>query len=338
MPARGLLGHGLEPGQRAPAPGGGGRAPAGPWEAGARGQGPQVLLTGALKILQRVWAAGGGQCGKYLKESMPAGRTCWRRGGEIRRRAPLRTRPSGPSRVAMSAATIDRYLAPAGARAVRGRSTAKGRSRLARLHQDPQGRRARWRPSPGSSRPVTVAHCGPVLKGEFARTVEHDPMCSRGGPSPARSAGVADKAHHLGPRRRRGRDPAGPVPGTGSRGRLGVHRPRRGAAGREPGASAPARSRPHGKNDQATIKTREATMRCAATPCYRHGRRRRTPGAGPPAGAGQHQAQLTRPPPANHRVGRRQGRQAQAPTGPPRTPGPAAGRRRPDRRTPRRPN
>ena len=60
---RGLLGHGLEPGQRAPAPGGGGRAPAGPWEAGARGQGPQVLLTGALKILQRVWAAGGGQCG-----------------------------------------------------------------------------------------------------------------------------------------------------------------------------------------------------------------------------------------------------------------------------------
>ena len=99
-----------------------------------------------------------------------------------------------------------------------------------------------------------------------------------------------------------------------------------------------ARSRPHGKNDQATIKTREATMRCAATPCYRHGRRRRAPGAGPPAGAGQHQAQLTRPPPANHRVGRRQGRQAQAPTGPPRTPGPAASRRRPDRRTPRRPN
>ena len=71
MPARGLLGHGLEPGQRAPAPGGGGRAPAGPWEAGARGQGPQVLLTGALKILQRVRAASGGQCGKYLKESMP---------------------------------------------------------------------------------------------------------------------------------------------------------------------------------------------------------------------------------------------------------------------------
>ena len=109
---------------------------------------------------------------------------------------------------AMSAATIDRYLAPAGARAVRGRSTTKAgpglRSSIKiRRAGGRGGGRAR-----ASSRPVTVAHCGPVLKGEFARTVEHDPMCSRGGPSPARSAGVADKAHHLGPRRRRGRDPA----------------------------------------------------------------------------------------------------------------------------------
>ena len=75
MPARGLLGHGLEPGQRAPAPGGGGRAPAGPWEAGARGQGPQVLLTGALKILQRVWAAGGGVVA--VSTSRSPCRCCW---------------------------------------------------------------------------------------------------------------------------------------------------------------------------------------------------------------------------------------------------------------------
>ena len=47
------------------------------------------------------------------------------------------------------------------------------------------------------------------------------------------------------------------------------------------------RSRPYRKNDQATIETREATTWCAATPpCYRHGRRRRAPGAGPPVGAG----------------------------------------------------
>ena len=149
MPARGLLGHGLEPGQRAPAPGGGGRAPAGPWEAGARGQGPQVLLTGALKILQRVWAAGGGVVA--VSTSRSPCRCCWTcwRGPVSSTASPATARPSGPGRVAMSAATVDRYLAPAGARAVRGRSTAKGRSRLARLHQDPQGRRARWRPSPG---------------------------------------------------------------------------------------------------------------------------------------------------------------------------------------------
>lgn len=214
------------------------------------------------------------------------------------------------------------------------------RPRGPRRHGPRSGAGARRLPAPTAAR---VATARPAARPRGRRLdAMRGRSTTRAGPpraAPSRSAGpagVVDKAHHLGPRRRRGRDPAGPVPGTGSRGRLGVHRPRRGAAGREPGASAPARSRPHGKNDQATIKTREATMRCAATPCYRHGRR--APGAGPPAGAGQHQAQLTRPPPANHRVGRRQGRQAQAPTGPPRTPGPAASRRRPDRRTPRRPN
>ena len=123
----------------------------------------------------------------------------------------------------------------------------------------------RWRPSPGSSRPVTVAHCGPVLKGEFARTVEHDPMCSRGGPSPARSATTprSTSSRPWTPPWTRSRHR---VPGTGPRRRVGIHRPRRGAVGREPGASTPARSRPHGKNDQATIETREATTWCAATP------------------------------------------------------------------------
>ena len=68
---RGLLGHGLEPGQRAPAPGGGGQAPAGPWGRSS-GRGAQVLLTGALKILQRVRTAGGGVVvARFLKESMP---------------------------------------------------------------------------------------------------------------------------------------------------------------------------------------------------------------------------------------------------------------------------
>ena len=208
----------------------------------------------------------------------------------------------------MSAATVDRYLAPAGARAVRGRSTAKGRSPAAQLHQDPQGRRARWRPSPGL---FEARHRRPLRSGarsgEFARTAEHDPTCSP-----------------VGARRARGLDR-----------RLGAHRPRRGAADRKPGASTPARSRPHGKTDQATIETREATTWCAATPpCYRHGRRRRAPGAGPPVRASP--APESTPPgphPQAHQVGRQQGRWAQAPAGrPPHTPRPAAGHRRPGRR------
>ena len=205
------------------------------------GRGAQVLLTGALKILQRVRAASGGQCGKYLKESMPLLLDLLEGAGELD--GEPRYGPAVRAELeAMSAATIDRYLAPAGARAVRGRSTTKAGPLL---RSSIKIRRAgdEVEAEPGFFEVDTVAHCGPVLKGEFARTVEHDPMCSRGGPSPARSAGVADKAHHLGPRRRRGRDPV-PRAGHGLRQRVGIHQPRRGAAGREPGASTlpPARA------------------------------------------------------------------------------------------------
>ena len=64
--------------------------------------------------------------------------------------------------------------------------------------------------------------------------------------------------------------------------------------------------------------TREATMRCAAAPCYRHGRRRRARGPGPPVGA-QVNIKLNSPGPhpQAHRMGRRQGQQAQAPAGRP---------------------
>lgn len=64
----GLLGHGPEPAQRAQAPGVRSKAPTRSQETGIHGQGPQILLTGALRVLRRVWAASGGQCGKHLKE------------------------------------------------------------------------------------------------------------------------------------------------------------------------------------------------------------------------------------------------------------------------------
>ena len=150
-------------------------------------------------------------------------------------------------------------------------------------------------------------------------------------------------------RRRHGASPRPPappwtrsrhrVPGTGPRGRLGVHRPRRGAAGREPGTSTlpPARaptgrttrppSRPEKQPRGAPLRLATATDADAEREVPGHlweqvNIKLNSPGPHPQA----------------HRMGRRQGRQAQAPTGPPRTPGPAASRRRPDRRTPRRPN
>ena len=186
----------------------------------------------------------------------------------------------------MSAATIDRYLAPVKARAVRGRSTTKAgpglRSSIKiRRAGGRGGGRAR-----ASSRPVTVAHCGPVLKGEFARTVNMTDVLTGwtftrsirnnaekhiiSAPGAAVDAIPPPRAGHGASRAGRSSPATARCGGPGTR---GIH--------------TSARSRPHGKNDQATIETREATTWCAATPPrHRHGHRRRAPGTGPPAGAG----------------------------------------------------
>src|ERR1700757_741353 len=70
----------------------------------------------ALKVLQRVWAASGGQCGKYLAASMALQLDGLQRHGELVIGA---GRYSGAVRrelLAMSAATIDRYLKTAKAK------------------------------------------------------------------------------------------------------------------------------------------------------------------------------------------------------------------------------
>ena len=87
MPARCLLGGGPGPGGRPP--GRGGPEP---------GEGCASTPDGRSEgSSSGCGAAGGGVvAARHLKESMPAGRTRWRRCGEIRRRAPPRTRPSGP--------------------------------------------------------------------------------------------------------------------------------------------------------------------------------------------------------------------------------------------------
>jgi hypothetical protein len=125
----------------------------------------------ALKVLQRVWAFSGGLCGKYLVVAMPGLLDALERHGELvcgKRRYSRAVR--GELEV-MSAATIDRYLAPVKARdPLRGTTTTRAGSLLRnsitvrRAGDEVDG-------VPGFFEGDTVAHCGPTLKGEFARTL-----------------------------------------------------------------------------------------------------------------------------------------------------------------------
>jgi hypothetical protein len=125
----------------------------------------------ALKVLQRVWAASGGQCGKYLVASMALQLDGLERHGEL---VFGRDRYSPEVRaelLAMSAASIDRYLKTAKATdQISGVSTTKPSSLL---RNSIKVRRAgdEVEAEPGFFEGDTVAHCGPTLKGEFARTV-----------------------------------------------------------------------------------------------------------------------------------------------------------------------
>jgi hypothetical protein len=125
----------------------------------------------ALKVLQRVWAASGGQCGKYLAASMDTQLDGLERHGELvdgegRYSASVRA-----ELLAMSPATIDRYLRTAKATdQVRGVSTTKP-SPLLRSSIKIRKAGDEVEAEPGFFEGDTVAHCGPTLRGEFARSV-----------------------------------------------------------------------------------------------------------------------------------------------------------------------
>jgi hypothetical protein len=125
----------------------------------------------ALKVLQRVWAASGGQCGKYLAASMALQLDGLQRHDEL---AFGRDRYSPAVRaelLEMSAATIDRYLASAKAKdQISGVSTTKP-SPLLRNSVKVRKAGDEVEDEPGFFEGDTVAHCGPTLKGEFARTL-----------------------------------------------------------------------------------------------------------------------------------------------------------------------
>lgn len=125
----------------------------------------------AVKVLQRVWAASGGQCGKYLAVSMKTQLDGLERHGELVFGQGRYSPAVRAELLSMSAASIDRYLAPARATdAVRGVSTTKP-SPLLRSSIKIRKAGDEVEAEPGFFEGDTVAHCGPTLKGEFARTV-----------------------------------------------------------------------------------------------------------------------------------------------------------------------
>ena len=125
----------------------------------------------ALKVLQKVWAASGGQCGKYLAVSMQLQLAGLERHGELVDGADRYSDQVRRELMSMSAASIDRYLK--GAKAtdqIRGVSTTKP-SPLLRSTIKIRKAGDEVESEPGFFEGDTVAHCGPTLKGEFARTL-----------------------------------------------------------------------------------------------------------------------------------------------------------------------
>jgi hypothetical protein len=150
------------------------RAALKPRSVGARARKPRPLKYShdALKVLQIVWAYAGGISGKYLAATMELNLMLLEAHDEL---APGRGRYShevADELLAMSPATIDRYLAPARAKdPLRGITTTTP-GPLLRNSITVRKAGDEVEAVPGFFEGDTVAHCGPILKGEFFRTVD----------------------------------------------------------------------------------------------------------------------------------------------------------------------
>ena len=132
---------------------------------------PRKYSYDAVKVLQQVWATSGGSCGKYLAAAMTDWLDAMEAEGSLVAGVGHYQAGVRAELEAMSAATIDRYLAPTKARdPIRGKTTTKPGHLL---RQSITVRKAgdEVEAEPGFFEVDTVAHCGPTLKGEFARTV-----------------------------------------------------------------------------------------------------------------------------------------------------------------------
>lgn len=120
-------------------------------------------------LLEHVWALMGLPCGKYLVVMLPLWLPLMEAGGDLDQ--PYATPDTVAELQAMSAATIDRYLAPARrSMQLRGISTTTP-SPLLRNSIGLSKAGDALPTDPGVIEADTVAHCGPTLAGEFARTL-----------------------------------------------------------------------------------------------------------------------------------------------------------------------
>ncbi|QCP05611.1 DDE-type integrase/transposase/recombinase [Brevibacterium sp. CS2] len=132
---------------------------------------PRRYSYDAVVVLQRIWAASGGLCGKYLAASMGEWIEAMERHGALLDGEDRYCPSVRAELLAMSAATIDRYLAPTRAKdPLHGKSATKPGS-LLRTSITIRKAGDEVEAEPGFFEVDTVAHCGPTLTGEFARSV-----------------------------------------------------------------------------------------------------------------------------------------------------------------------
>lgn len=130
---------------------------------------PRGFSDDARALLEHVWALMGMPCGKYLVVMLGLWLPLLAEAGDLDR--PFATEPALAELKAMSAATVDRYLKPARDRMrIRGISTTKP-SPLLRNSITIRTCAEEAPDAPGVIEADTVAHCGPTLIGEFARTL-----------------------------------------------------------------------------------------------------------------------------------------------------------------------
>ena len=132
---------------------------------------PRKYSYDALRVLQRVWSTSGGICGKYLAASMPGWLDAMEAEGDLVAGQDRYSPGVRAELESMSGATIDRYLA--GFKATHGlrgfTTTRPGPLLRTSIQIRKAGDEAEA--EPGFLEVDTVAHCGPTLKGEFARSV-----------------------------------------------------------------------------------------------------------------------------------------------------------------------